>query len=345
MRDLRKIHESIARLANSTLGSDVLTKVDDDDCAAVSFGDQTLVITTDFINSRPAIVELGSGSWYDLGQLAVCHNLADLAGSGCKPLFYLSGLSVPVGTLESEILDFTNGVCDACSRHNCSLIGGDTKFGSFRSIYGTALGTPLGPNGPFLRNGAKPGDRILLSKSVGTFAAAVVGLSQGELLLSPKEREWANSLLLSANVSFELPRYLATLPIACSGTDLSDGLGTDILDICRSSGLTAYVDESCIPIDDLTLHVSDRLGVPAWKFAFASGGDFACAFSVASEYADGCSDCGGVDIGSFSAGKPAIRSVCTGRMLPLVGHQADRQRSFAEEILTNVTTNWEMDGN
>ncbi len=156
--NLRKLHKKIASLASLTKSNEVLTNIDDD-CAVISIGGESdvLVITTDFINSSPAIIELGKGSWYHLGQLVVCHNLADLACSGCAPRFFMSGICAPKDTTSEELLEFIRGVCDSCKLYNCALIGGDTKFGRTRSIYGTALGTPFGTGGAFLRTQAKPG--------------------------------------------------------------------------------------------------------------------------------------------------------------------------------------------
>lgn len=160
--DLRKVHKAIASVASRTKSEMVLTNVDDDDCAVIKVGieSKVLVVTTDFINSSPAIIELGNGSWYHLGQLVACHNFADLAGSGCAPRFFMSGICAPRGTSERELLKFTQGVCDVCNQYNASLIGGDTKFGATRSIYGVALGEPLGKQGVFLRTQAEPGYKL-----------------------------------------------------------------------------------------------------------------------------------------------------------------------------------------
>lgn len=345
--NLRALHKDIASLAYLTKSNYVLTNVDDDDCAVITLdtGTDVLVLTTDFINSSPAIIELGHGSWYHLGQLVVCHNLADLAGSGCAPRFFMSGICAPHGTTHDELLEFTTGVCDVCQLYNCALIGGDTKFGGSRSIYGTALGTPFGSSGAFLRTYAKPGYKLIASGFMGSFGAAVVCLSLGLTQFSANELMQAKEMLFHIGVPFVLAEFIASFGYPCAGTDISDGLGTDICDICNSSLVSATIMETAIPVDTFTRLVAARLDVPAWSFAFASGGDFSCAFAVPPDIADICADKGGYLIGQFEKGPPELFSGITGRTLTNKGHVATRTKKFSDEIFSNIFHIKEFYGN
>lgn len=334
--NIRNLHRDIALLASETITKEVVTNVDDDDCAVVRLGNETLVATTDFINSSPAIIELGNGSWFNLGQLVVCHNLADLAGSGCSPRFFMSGICAPRDTTHEELLDFIRGVCSVCQQYKTSLIGGDTKFGSARSIYGTALGVPFGASGAFLRTQAKSGYKLIVSGALGSFGAAVVCLGLGDSHFSADELAQAKQILFRTYVPFELAESVASFGYSCAGTDISDGLGTDINDICHSSSVGAFIMESAIPVDDFTYLVATRLDVPPWSFAFATGGDFACAFAVPSDVAEKCTDRGGYVIGQFIDGPVKLFSGTTGRPLKTEGHLANRTQTFADEILANI---------
>ncbi len=334
--NIRDIHRKISLLTATTKNKHVLTNVDDDDCAVVKINQEILVITTDFINSSPAILELGKGSWYSLGQLVACHNLADLAGSGCMARFFLSGICAPFDTSPKDFLDFTQGVCDICSKYECALIGGDTKFGQTRSIYGTVIGTPYGKGGPFLRTQAKPGYKIIVSGPIGSFSAAVICLNMGQKFFSEKEIETAQKILFRTEVPFFLAKKIASFGYSCSGTDISDGLGTDILDICRSSGVSALIQETSIPVDNFTKLVADKLNVPPWSFCFTSGGDFSCVFGVPPDIADFCVDAGGILIGEFEVGPGILISNEKNNQFPSVGHIANRTQSFSDEILSNL---------
>jgi len=336
IEDIRKLHRQIASLANQTHKCDVLTRVDDDDCAVIQPASQIMVITTDFINSSPAIIELGNGSWYELGQLVVCHNLADLAGSGCFARFFMSGICVPRDATNEDVLSFTRGVCDICAKYNCSLIGGDTKVGRTRAIYGTAIGSPMAVTGPFLRTNAQPGYKIGVSGCLGSFAAAVVCLHIGTKLFSPSEIGRANEILLNTEVPFEVARHVASSGYPCTGTDISDGLGTDLLDICKSSSVTAIIDEAAIPVDKFAQVVASRLNIPAWSFAFTCGGDFACIFGLPAQSINTDVESGLHIIGEFQQGLPILWSNMLDCPLDPIGHSASRTKVFADEILTNA---------
>ena len=334
--NLREVHSKVARLADLTRTNDVVVAVDEDDCAFVSFGNSELAITTDFINSSPAVLEVGAGTWGDLGQLAVCHNLADLAGSGCIPLFFLTGICAPHGTSEADILEFTSGVCAACKRYGCALIGGDTKFGPTRSIFGTAVGKPMSPFGPFVRSKAEPGFSVVVSGPVGSFCASVLALHHGKQLFTNEELDEARRLLRRDYVPFDVAGNIAKSGRPCAGTDISDGLGTDLADICASSSVAVMLDVDAIPVDDFARTVAGKLSLAPWTLSFATGGDFACLFAVEQETAFSLRGTDARVIGEFNDGPPCVRSRVTGRELPLLGHQADRRISFGEEILNNA---------
>lgn len=334
--DIRKIHQHISLIAAPTKTNGVVTNIDDDDCAVVEIGTETIVITTDFINSNPAIVELGKGSWYNLGQLVVCHNLADLAGSGCIPKFFLTGICAPSETTSDDILNFIQGVSDSCIKYQCALIGGDTKFGRTRSIFGTAFGIPFSESGPFIRTQAKPGYGIIASGPLGSFGAAVVCLGVGDCLFSKEEQQKAQEILFRTEVPFELAEAIASRKCICAGTDISDGLGTDLKDICSSSKISAYLDVVKIPVEDFVKIVAEKLKVPAWSFAFASGGDFACIYGVPPTIADFCVQNGGFLIGEFEPGTDIFLSSNKDHPLPLIGHIANRVNTFTGEILSNI---------
>lgn len=330
--NLRGVHDQMRKLSDRSRTRDVKAGVDDDDCAYVESPSNCLVVTSDFINSSPAIVELGVGSWRELGWLAVCHNLADLAGSAAKPLYYLSGICVTKNTTETELIEFTEGVVDACVHHKCALIGGDTKFGVSRAIYGTALGVPLSCAGPFQRRHANPNHLIVASRPLGDFAASVLAVSLGSGIFGVELVNQALANLSHMEVCFEVAEALASSGTVCAGTDISDGLATDLRDLCRSSNVGATVEPDSIPVSQFVNCIAESMGVPPWSFAFASGGDFASIYSVRPDLADLARARGGTVIGNFL---PESRTLTAGRLnlaIDHLGHVADRSVSFSQEI-------------
>lgn len=328
--------ERIAEIAARSRTSAVLSGAGESDCAVLRLGGESLVVTSDFINSSPAIVELNVASWYQLGRLLVAHNVADLVGAGAKPLFFLSNLTVMRDTNAEQIFEFTEGVSEGCLVHGCALVGGDLKFGDERAICGTAIGTPLSESGPFTRGRARPGYSLVASTHLGDLGAAVVCLGGDSGELSHSRRKEAIAILERAVVPNRLSALLAETGAPCAGTDISDGLGVDVDAMARSSGVAITVNLDEIPVSLFARTVAAELGVWPWAFAFALGGDFATVFATPPEAAIVAKAAGFATIGSVDAGQASV-SWRGGPAPPnLSGHKLMRSMTFADHIIEQL---------
>ncbi|MDO8722132.1 MAG: AIR synthase related protein [Syntrophales bacterium] len=137
-----------------------MTAINDDDCAVMRRGSSLLVVTMDFVNSHPIVMELGIGSWDTLGRLVVAANLSDLCGTGAKPVAMLIGITMPYGSLTEQFKRIIHGIKQETQRHGIPVIGGDTKLGHSFAIVGVAMGSAGSSKNLFLRNGARPGDLL-----------------------------------------------------------------------------------------------------------------------------------------------------------------------------------------
>jgi len=104
----------------------VLSGISDDDCAILRIGRQKLVVTTDFLNASPIALEHGLGNYEDLGYLLVGANLADLAGTGAKPIGFLAGITLPKDSSEGQFRMLMKGVKRGLLDYGIPLVGGDT---------------------------------------------------------------------------------------------------------------------------------------------------------------------------------------------------------------------------
>ncbi|MCW8200629.1 thiamine-phosphate kinase [Verminephrobacter aporrectodeae subsp. tuberculatae] len=171
-----------------------------------------------------------------LGHKALAVNLSDLAACGARPLAFTLALALPCVD-PAWLAGFARGLLALADSHGCELVGGDTTRGPL-NICITVFGElPAGQ--ALLRSGARPGDDIYASGSLGDARLALLAL-QGHIAL-PAES------LARARQRLELPTPRLALGqalrgIANSAVDLSDGLLGDLAHILRASGVGACID-------------------------------------------------------------------------------------------------------
>ncbi len=173
-----------------------------------------------------------------LGHKALAVNLSDLAACAAKPLAFTLALALP-RVDEVWLAGFSKGLLALADAHGCELVGGDTTQGPL-NICITVFGeVPTGQ--ALLRSGARPGDDIYVSGTLGDARLALEALL-GHIHL-PDE------LLARARQRLERPTPRVALGLALRGVagsamDVSDGLLGDLSHILKASGVGARIDTS-----------------------------------------------------------------------------------------------------
>lgn len=311
----------------------LLTAINDDDCAVMRWGSSLLVVTMDFFNSHPIVMELGIGSWDTLGRLVVAANLSDLCGTGAKPVAMLIGITMPYGSRTEQFKRIMHGIRQETQRHRIPVIGGDTKLGRSFAIVGVAMGSAGSSKNLFLKNGARPGDLVWASGCLGSCGAAAVGLKEG--VKDQKWRAWAKRILSVPSVPIEKSLALSGLRLGRGGTDISDGLGASIHNLCDQSNTGAVIYADKIPVATPVLRISKEKGISPWAFSFACGGDFQFLATTSPRVEAKLRELGFHLIGRITKSRTRSIHIANGRdhALPSIGHRDSRQITFYEEIL------------
>lgn len=186
-----------------------------------------------------------------IGWKALAVNLSDLAAKGADPLGFLLALALPPDWTADWLAGFASGLGAAAQAGRCGLLGGDTVMtpGPL-TISITALGS-VPAAGMVARTGARPGDRILVSGSIGD---AALGLAARR---NP-DAAWLAAVGQGAAVLGERflrprPRWPLAAPLrrhASGGMDVSDGLVGDLAKMMRASGCGARVAVEAVPLSD-----------------------------------------------------------------------------------------------
>jgi thiamine-monophosphate kinase len=195
-----------------------------------------------------------------VGRKLLRVNLSDLAAKGATPIGYLMTVSTPRATPDAWFAGFASGLAQDQREYGVSLLGGDTTStpGPI-SLSLTILGH-VAPGQAVHRAGARPGDSIWVTGTIGDGALGLA-VARGKLQ-DP-------SGYLFSRYQLPQPRVgLAIAGIASAGMDVSDGLVQDLGHLCRAGGLAAEIDASLIPLSEPA-----RVAGPDWLATCLTGGD------------------------------------------------------------------------
>jgi thiamine-monophosphate kinase len=200
----------------------------------------------------------------DIGWKALAVNLSDLAAMGARPLWALVALALPRDTDPARVRGLARGL-GACARsHGVAVVGGNVTRARQLSLTITVVG---GAARPLLRDGARPGDAVMVSGTVGD---AALGLRRGAPpALARRQRRPIPRLALGRALG----------GIATAAIDVSDGLVQDLGHLCEGSGVAASLRLEELPLSApyrrATRHAKDP-----WIPALAGGEDYELVVTV-----------------------------------------------------------------
>ena len=229
-----------------------------------------LVVSTDMLVGGRHFLEDAEARGVGHKSLAV--NLSDLAAMGATPRWVTLSLALPAAD-EAWIAAFASGFLDLAREHDVDLVGGDTTCGP-RNICVQIMGE-VRAGGALLRSGARPGDAIWVSGTIGD-AALGLAMVRGELRADGAAAAGCIARLERPQPRVGLGRALPG--IATAAIDISDGLVADLGHIAERSCVRAVIDWERIPVCAWAAARRDEPGVR--DGVLAGGDDYELCFTA-----------------------------------------------------------------
>ena len=265
-----------------------------DDAAVIDFNKKNTLISTDML-VEGVHFDLSYFPLKHLGYKAITSSISDI----CAMNGICSQVTVSVAISNrfkiESLKDLYSGIKVACENYNVDLVGGDTTSSNKGLIISvTALGVPS-ESGFVKRSGAKTNDLIVVS---GTLGGAYLGLQVLErekqvFLVNPNNKPdltaYKNIIQkqLRPEARNDIIEFFQESKIKpTSMIDISDGLSSEIIHLCKSSNKGCKIYEDKIPISDDSLQACKEFNLEPTTIALSGGEDYQLLFTVAQENLD-----------------------------------------------------------
>lgn len=231
--------ELLARVFLPALGNDVLDRLEDQATLPVERG--RIAMTTDAFVVRPLFFPGG-----DLGSLAVHGTINDLAVGGARPRYLAAAFILEEGLPIADLVRLLASMRAACAAAHVTLVAGDTKVverGKGDGCFITTTGVGVVPDGRQLSiAAARPGDRVLVSGTLGDHGIAILSVREGLEFDTVLESDSAPLVSLTEAMLEISPA------IRCMRDPTRGGLSSALHEIAAASRIGVQLDEAALPL-------------------------------------------------------------------------------------------------
>ena len=259
-----------------------------DDAAVLDFKDQQIVVTTDLL-TEGIHFNLMYTPLKHLGYKSIVVNLSDVAAMNAMPKQVTVSLALSSKFSVETVEQLYEGIYLACEKYGVDLIGGDTTSSlTGLTISVTAIGSGE-PEKLVYRSGAKKNDLICVTGDLG---GAYMGLQllerenevfkvNNQMKPQLEGKDYILGRQLKPEARTDMRRIFDELKIQpTSMIDISDGLSSEVMHICKESGVGAKIFEEKIPMDEQTKNMALEFNINPLVAALNGGEDYELLFTI-----------------------------------------------------------------
>lgn len=230
-----------------------------DDAAVLSLGrDRDALVTVDVITDQVDF-KLDECDPRQIGRKALAVNLSDIAAMGGEPVAAVVGLVLPRDGGLDLAKEIYNGILPLAGKFQTAIAGGDTNSWDGPLVISVTMIGRTTARGPLRRDGARPGDKILVT---GAFGGSILGR---HFTFMPRVREG-----LKLHEQFDIHAAI----------DCSDGLSLDLKRLADASQCGALLEVDKVPIADDAVKLAEQDGLSPLEHALGDGEDFELILAV-----------------------------------------------------------------
>ncbi len=247
-------HDLVARVFAVAFANPILSRLDDSAMLGAPAPGERLAFTTDSYVVSPLFFPGG-----DIGRLAVCGTVNDLAMNGAQPLALSAAFVIEEGFPIADLERIAASMAAAAREAGVEIVTGDTKVverGHADGCFITTAGVGVAPPGIDIAGAnARPGDAVLLSGTVGDHGLAIMSQREGLRFETPLASD-------AAPLNGLVRAMLETAPeIHCLRDPTRGGLATTLNEIARQSQVEIIVEEGQIPVRPAVRGLAELLGL------------------------------------------------------------------------------------
>ncbi len=272
---------------NETRNASTIVTVGDDAAVLDHFGRQT-VVSTDLL-LEGIHFDLSYTPLKHLGYKSIIVNLSDIYAMNATPTQVLLSIGFSNRVSLEALDEFYAGVYAACEEHAVDLVGGDTSTSQKGLVISvTAIGE-VAPGNYVQRSGAKAGDLVCVSGELGGAFLGLTLLEREKKIFEStgaqpdlEGQSYIVGRLLKPEARKDIIEYFASAEIKpTSMMDISDGLSSDVMHLCKASDTGCVIYEDKLPLNDDAKAFAYKLLLDPTACALSGGEDYELLFTIA----------------------------------------------------------------